>query len=180
MSYMVARPDHCKTAQDVHIAAIRVSEFRRGSRPHQEPFIIHLVKAAEFMPKPAVELPKPIPGPVIDPLPTEIRIIDIQNAICRKFLIPMNEFLSERRDRRLTVPRQVSWVLCRILTLRSYPDIGRRTGGRDHTTVLHGIRKFDWLYKQLSSELNTFQPLSTWVNRAHEILVEKEIILGKA
>jgi chromosomal replication initiator protein len=42
-------------------------------------------------------------------------------------------------------PRQVAMYLAKILTLRSLPEIGRRFGGRDHTTVLHAVRKIETL-----------------------------------
>ena len=44
------------------------------------------------------------------------------------------------------MPRQIAMYLAKSLTLRSLPEIGRRFGGRDHTTVLHAVRKIDRLY----------------------------------
>ena len=176
------RPDHCKTAEDVRTAAIRVSRFRKEHRPHPKPFLVELVKVAEFLPppKPVFDPIPIIPPAPVDPLPNQVRVIDIQRAICRKFNIELNDLLSARRHRSIVIPRHVSWALCRILTLKSYPEIGRRTGGRDHTTIYYGVEKFNWLRLRLSIELNTFQPLSVWVNRAFDILVEKGIVAGQA
>ena len=50
---------------------------------------------------------------------------------------------SRRRPANLAFPRQVAMYLAKTLTLRSLPEIGRRFGDRDHTTVLHAIRKID-------------------------------------
>ena len=53
--------------------------------------------------------------------------------------------MCERRTRSVARPRQIAMYLCKQLTTRSYPDIGRRFGGRDHTTVLHAVKKIDQL-----------------------------------
>ena len=53
------------------------------------------------------------------------------------------DILSERRNRSIVLPRQVGMYLAKRLTARSLPEIGRRFGGRDHTTVLHAIRKIE-------------------------------------
>lgn len=151
-----------------------------ASRFHKKPFLVELVKAAEIKPKIVFNFPVPEPKPIIDPLSSETHIIDIHEAICRKFGIRLNELLSPRKPAYLVIPRQVSWILCRLLTIQNYSEIGRRTGNRDHTTVLHGMHKFNWLYEQLNSELTLFDPLSRWVERAHEILVDKGLTPGKA
>jgi chromosomal replication initiator protein len=51
--------------------------------------------------------------------------------------------LSSRRTANVVRPRQVAMYLAKTLTLRSLPEIGRRFGGRDHTTVLHAVRKIE-------------------------------------
>jgi chromosomal replication initiator protein len=53
------------------------------------------------------------------------------------------DLLSSRRTANVVRPRQVAMYLAKILTLRSLPEIGRRFGGRDHTTVLHAVRKIE-------------------------------------
>jgi chromosomal replication initiator protein len=55
------------------------------------------------------------------------------------------DLLSERRTRAIARPRQAAMYLAKTLTTRSYPDIGRRFGGRDHTTVLHAVRTIERL-----------------------------------
>ena len=53
------------------------------------------------------------------------------------------ELLSNRRTRTIVKPRQVAMYLSKVMTPRSLPEIGRRFGGRDHTTVLHAVRKIE-------------------------------------
>ncbi len=55
------------------------------------------------------------------------------------------DILSSRRTATVVKPRQVAMYLSKALTLRSLPEIGRRFGGRDHTTVLHAVRKIEGL-----------------------------------
>ena len=55
------------------------------------------------------------------------------------------DLLSSRRTRTIVRPRQIAMYLAKILTPRSLPEIGRRFGGRDHTTVLHAVRKIEEL-----------------------------------
>ena len=53
--------------------------------------------------------------------------------------------LSQRRSRPLARPRQIAMYLSKKLTTRSLPEIGRKFGGRDHTTVIHAVKKIDEL-----------------------------------
>jgi chromosomal replication initiator protein len=53
--------------------------------------------------------------------------------------------LSQRRTANVVRPRQIAMYLAKTLTMRSLPEIGRKFGGRDHTTVLHGVRKIEAL-----------------------------------
>ena len=67
----------------------------------------------------------------------------IQRATAKQFGISMEEMLSKRRSRAIARPRQVAMYVCKMLTTRSLPDIGRRFGGRDHTTVIHAVKRID-------------------------------------
>jgi chromosomal replication initiator protein len=66
---------------------------------------------------------------------------DIQAAACAHFGVSMQELLSSTRSAHIAWPRQVAMYLARELTTESLPSIGRRFGGRDHTTVLHAWRR---------------------------------------
>jgi chromosomal replication initiator protein len=74
-----------------------------------------------------------------------ITVDEIQKTTADHFAMKQVDLLSERRTRAVARPRQIAMYLCKQLTTRSYPDIGRRFGGRDHTTVLHGVRKIEEL-----------------------------------
>ena len=70
---------------------------------------------------------------------------EIQKAVADHFALKQADLLCERRTRAIARPRQLAMYLAKTLTTRSYPDIGRRFGGRDHTTVLHAVRKIEQL-----------------------------------
>ena len=77
-----------------------------------------------------------------------ITVDEIQKTVADHFSLKQADLLSERRTRAVARPRQIAMWLCKQHTTRSYPDIGRRFGGRDHTTVLHGVRKIEELMAQ--------------------------------
>ena len=77
-----------------------------------------------------------------------ITVDEIQKTVAEHFNMKQADLLSERRTRAVARPRQIAMWLCKQHTTRSYPDIGRRFGGRDHTTVLHGVRKIEELMPQ--------------------------------
>jgi chromosomal replication initiator protein len=75
--------------------------------------------------------------------PRRIRIEDILKIVSRHYGVSKNDILSERRHRSVVWPRQIGMYLAKQMTARSLPEIGRRFGNRDHTTVLHAIRKIE-------------------------------------
>ena len=77
--------------------------------------------------------------------PKRIKIEDIQRVVARQYNVSRSDLLSSRRTANVVRPRQVAMYLAKTLTLRSLPEIGRRFGGRDHTTVLHAVRKIESL-----------------------------------
>jgi chromosomal replication initiator protein len=77
-----------------------------------------------------------------------IRIDDILKIVARHYKVPRTDLLSSRRSRDVVRPRQIAMYLAKSLTSRSLPEIGRRFGGRDHTTVLHSVRKVEQLISQ--------------------------------
>jgi chromosomal replication initiator protein len=74
-----------------------------------------------------------------------ITVDEIQKATAEHFGMRQADLLSERRNRAIARPRQAAMWLAKQLTTRSLPDIGRRFGGRDHTTVLHAVRRIEAL-----------------------------------
>ena len=77
--------------------------------------------------------------------PKRVRIEDIQRTVARQYNVSRADLLSSRRTANVVRPRQIAMYLAKTLTLRSLPEIGRRFGGRDHTTVLHAVRKIEGL-----------------------------------
>ena len=69
-----------------------------------------------------------------------ITIDEIQRTVCQFYRVDRTEMSSKRRARAVVRPRQVAMYLAKVLTPRSYPEIGRKFGGRDHSTVIHAVR----------------------------------------
>ena len=74
-----------------------------------------------------------------------ISIDEIQTQVAEHYRIRKAEMTSARRAREVARPRQVAMYLSKQLTPKSLPDIGRRFGGRDHTTVIHAVRQIEKL-----------------------------------
>jgi chromosomal replication initiator protein len=74
-----------------------------------------------------------------------ITIEEIQKRVAEHFNIRLSDMHSARRARAVARPRQVAMYLAKQLTSRSLPEIGRKFGGRDHTTVMHAVKKIDEL-----------------------------------
>ena len=74
-----------------------------------------------------------------------ITIDEIQKKVAEHFNLRMTDMHSARRARSVARPRQIAMYLSKQLTARSLPEIGRKFGGRDHTTVMHAVRKIDEL-----------------------------------
>jgi chromosomal replication initiator protein len=80
--------------------------------------------------------------------PRKVKIEDIQRLVASHYNVSKSDILSSRRTATVVRPRQIAMYLSKALTLRSLPEIGRRFGGRDHTTVLHAVRKIENLTGQ--------------------------------
>ena len=75
----------------------------------------------------------------------KVTIEEIQKRVAEHFNIRLSEMYSSRRARAVARPRQIAMYLAKQLTARSLPEIGRKFGGRDHTTVMHAVRKVEEL-----------------------------------
>lgn len=94
--------------------------------------------------------------------PRRVRIEDIQRVVAKHYNVSRQELVSNRRTRVIVKPRQIAMYLAKTLTPRSFPEIGRRFGGRDHTTVLHAVRKIEDLISgdtKLSHEIELLKRL---------------------
>jgi chromosomal replication initiator protein len=94
--------------------------------------------------------------------PRRIRVEDILRIVAKHYGVSRADLLSSRRTANVVRPRQIAMYLAKTLTLRSLPEIGRRFGGRDHTTVLHAVRKIEGLVqgdKGLAEEIEGLKRL---------------------
>jgi chromosomal replication initiator protein len=78
----------------------------------------------------------------------KITIEEIQRRVSEHYNIRLSDMIGPKRVRSYARPRQVAMYLCKQLTSRSLPEIGRRFGGRDHTTVMHGVKRIEELRVQ--------------------------------
>jgi chromosomal replication initiator protein len=83
----------------------------------------------------------------------KLTIEEIQRKVAEHYNIRLADMVGPKRSRAIARPRQVAMYLSKQLTLRSLPEIGRRFGGRDHTTIMHGVRKIEELMAT-DSQLN--------------------------
>ena len=77
-----------------------------------------------------------------------INVESIQNLVADYFNLNIKEMLSPRRSRSLARPRQIAMYLSKQHTTNSLPDIGRKFSNRDHTTVIHAVKKIDELMRK--------------------------------
>ena len=82
----------------------------------------------------------------------KITVEEIQRKVSDHYNIRLSDLIGPKRLRNFARPRQIAMYLSKQLTSRSLPEIGRRFGGRDHTTVMHGVRRIEEL-KQKDSQL---------------------------
>lgn len=78
----------------------------------------------------------------------KITVEEIQRKVSEHFNIRLSDLIGPKRVRTFARPRQIAMYLSKQLTSRSLPEIGRRFGGRDHTTIMHGVRKIEELKQQ--------------------------------
>lgn len=80
-----------------------------------------------------------------------VSIEDIQKKVAEHFDIKVADLLSSKRNIDIARPRQIAMYLAKILTTSSLPEIGRKFGGKDHTTVMHAVKKIESMQKEDSS-----------------------------
>lgn len=92
----------------------------------------------------------------------KLTIEEIQRKVAEHYNIRLSDMIGPKRLRNIARPRQVAMYLAKHLTSRSLPEIGRRFGGRDHTTIMHGVKKIEELIStdsQLSDDLQLLKRL---------------------
>jgi chromosomal replication initiator protein len=73
----------------------------------------------------------------------KVTVEEIQRRVAEHYNIRLSDLIGPKRVRQIARPRQIAMYLAKQMTTRSLPEIGRRFGGRDHTTVMHGVRKIE-------------------------------------
>ena len=75
----------------------------------------------------------------------KVTIEEIQRRVAEHYNVRLSDLIGPKRVRTIARPRQIAMYLAKQLTPRSLPEIGRRFGGRDHTTIMHGVRRIEEL-----------------------------------
>ena len=105
-----------------------------------------VIAYSSFVKKPlTIEMAQDVLKDLIRASQRRITIDDIQRKVADYYNIRLSDLLSARRSRTIARPRQVAMYLSKLLTTRSLPEIGRKFGGRDHTTVIHAVKKIESL-----------------------------------
>ncbi|ANA41545.1 chromosomal replication initiation protein DnaA [Geobacter anodireducens] len=89
----------------------------------------------------------------------EITVEMIQKFVAEHFALKVADLKSDKRLKALVIPRQIAIYLCRDLTKSSYPEIGERFGGKDHSTIIHSVKKVEKLLSQDFELRNTVDTL---------------------
>ena len=95
----------------------------------------------------------------------EISVEQIQQTVVERFGMSMGELTGDRRSQSIVYPRQVAMYLCRELTDSSLPKIGKKFGGRDHTTVIHATSKIAKLIQEDRNVYNLVQELTARIKQ---------------
>jgi chromosomal replication initiator protein len=98
-----------------------------------------------------LDLAKAILHPLIGNGGREVSPENIQKAVAEHFGVKVSELRSDRKHKVIAMPRQVAMYLMRSMTRCSFPDIGQRFGGRDHTTVMYAVKKIE---KKLADDVS--------------------------
>ena len=124
-----------------------------------------VIAYSSFVKKPlTIEMAQEVLMDLIRASQRKITIDDIQRKVADYYNIRLSDLLSARRSRTIARPRQVAMYLSKILTTRSLPEIGRKFGGRDHTTVIHAVKRIE----SLQDTDNTIQEEVDVLSRALE------------
>jgi len=94
----------------------------------------------------------------------EVTVENIQKTICDFFNIKIGDLKAKRRTQNIALPRQVAMYLCRKHTGTSFPAIGDKFGGRDHSTVIHASKTIERRIKEDSHMQNTIEKLERSLN----------------
>lgn len=133
-----------KNAHSCNALLSRLMKFHVSAVAKPVPVIIIEPAVEPELPPPPVETAwiTAIEEVVIEdaPDPKGPSVKDIKRCVARHFNLSLADLESPRKFAKIVKPRQIAFYLARKLTTRSFPDIGRRFGGKDHTTILHACK----------------------------------------
>ncbi len=114
-----------------------------------EGLLLRVAARAELLARPIdLELVKTALGAVASTRQSVVGVEDVQKTVCSYFNVRMADLKSHRRHRAHAVPRMIAMYLCRKKLGLSYPELGERFGGKDHTTVLSAVKRIETLIDQ--------------------------------
>lgn len=111
-----------------------------------------------------IELAKEVLRHTLRGAQREITVEGIQKAICDYYNIKLGDLKAKRRTKNIAIPRQVAMYLCRKYTETSFPAIGNKFGGRDHSTVIHASKTIEKKIKEDPYMLTTIEKLERNLN----------------
>jgi chromosomal replication initiator protein len=158
-----AEQEHIKLADDV---ALFLAQVVKSNVRELEGTLLRLAVKAELATRPIdLEFAKEALRGVLPRSETATTVEDIQRAVCDYYSIRLADLKSHRRHRAVSFPRMVAMYLCRQRLGTSFPELGDRFGGKDHTTVMSAVRKIDGLIKnEDSSVLNAVEAIERKLN----------------
>jgi chromosomal replication initiator protein len=112
----------------------------------------------------SVELAKDVLRNTLNGAKREITVENIQKTICDYFNIKIGDLKAKRRTQNIALPRQVAMYLCRKYTEASFPGIGDKFGGRDHSTVIHASKTIERKIKEDPQMQNTVEKIERNLN----------------
>jgi chromosomal replication initiator protein len=146
-----AEQEHISLSDDV---ALFLAQVVKSNVRELEGTLLRLAVKAELGNRPIdLEFAKEALRGVLPKSETATTVEDIQRAVCEYYSIRLADLKSHRRHRAVSFPRMVAMYLCRQRLGTSFPELGDRFGGKDHTTVMSAVRKIDGLIKQEDSAL---------------------------
>ena len=141
VAILLKKAEHSNVDLPKDVAEFIAKHLRSNVR-ELEGALLRVVAYAGFRQKPiSLELSKEALDDLLNLNRRQISIENIQKEVADAFKVKVADMYSKRRQAHIVLPRQVAMYLAKELTQKSLPEIGEAFGGRDHTTVLHAVRK---------------------------------------